>query len=53
MILSKNNNKQANKQKTETEHGQEEQTWGSRGRRGEEGGGVRGMGTLGFWGCKL
>ena len=30
MILSKNN-----KQKTETEHGQEEQTWGSCGGKGE------------------
>ena len=31
MILSKNN-----KQKTETDHGQEEQTWGSQGGKGKE-----------------
>ena len=44
MILSKNN-----KQKTETDHGQEEQTWGSRaGRRG-----AGWMCILGVLGCKL
>ena len=31
MILSKNN-KQTRKQKTETDHGREEETWGSWGR---------------------
>ena len=31
MILSKNN-----KEKTETDHGQEEQTWGSQGEKGKE-----------------
>ena len=36
MMLSKNN-KQINKQKTETEHDQEEQTWSSRGKRGGSG----------------
>ena len=44
MILSKNN-----RQKTKTNHGQKEQTWGSWGREGE---GVGWMGLLGVWGVQ-
>ena len=48
MIRSKSD-KPTNKQNTETEHSQEEQTWGS---AEVEGKGVGGMGILGLWGMQ-
>ena len=45
MIISKNN-----KQKTETDHGQEEQTWDSQGERGKE---WDRWAFVGFFGYKL
>ena len=47
MILSKNN-KQTNRQKAETDHGQEGQTWDSQGGKGREWDGWAFGGILGY-----